>query len=118
MKISICTINGLTSHDIISQYEKYSDRLQIKVSGEVWLDAAHKCSNKGVALKFLQNELKITKDNTMAFGDFMNDIEMLMNAKYSFAMANALPAVKDVAKYMTDTNDNKGVFKILTQIIE
>ena len=49
----------------------------------------------------------------MAFGDQLNDIEMLEQAYYSFAVGNARPEVKATARFQTDTNVNDGVLKIL-----
>ena len=49
----------------------------------------------------------------MAFGDQMNDIEMLGRAYYSFAVGNAREEVKRAARFEADTNRNNGVMKIL-----
>ena len=49
----------------------------------------------------------------MAFGDQLNDIEMLNRAYYSFAIGNARPEVKEAARFQADTNVNDGVLKIL-----
>ena len=65
----------------------------------------------------MQNILGITKDETMAFGDFNNDIEMLKCAKYSFAMQNATEQVKEYANYIADTNNNYGVVKAIKQFV-
>ena len=49
----------------------------------------------------------------MVFGDQLNDIEMLGQAYYSFAVGNARPEVKKAARFLADTNVNDGVLKIL-----
>ncbi len=69
--------------------------------------------NKGQAVKLLQDSLEIKPEETMAFGDQLNDIEMLEQAYYSFAVGNARPEVKATARFQTDTNVNDGVLKIL-----
>jgi hydroxymethylpyrimidine pyrophosphatase-like HAD family hydrolase len=48
-----------------------------------------------------------------AFGDDLNDIDLLRYAGYGVAMENALDEVKAVADYICDTNDNDGVAKWL-----
>ena len=49
----------------------------------------------------------------MAFGDQLNDLEMLNRAYYSFAIGNARPEIKAAARFQADTNVNDGVLKIL-----
>jgi hydroxymethylpyrimidine pyrophosphatase-like HAD family hydrolase len=51
----------------------------------------------------------------VAFGDDLNDIDMLNHAGVSVAMGNALDEVKAVADYVCDTNDNDGLAKWLEE---
>lgn len=94
------------------------DKLQVKVSGQNWLDISHPNANKGYALQLLQNKLGLTPSQTMVFGDYNNDLEMLGLADFSFAMDNAHPNVKKVANYTTKSNDENGVEHILEQLVE
>jgi HAD superfamily hydrolase (TIGR01484 family) len=66
----------------------------VKVSGSIWLDISHKLANKGRAMELLQKKYSITTEQTMAFGDYLNDLEMMQQAHYSFAMENAHPDIK------------------------
>ena len=91
--------------------------LNVVVSGNHWVDISEAITNKGNALTFLQKQLNIKASETMVFGDYNNDLEMLKCAEYSYAMANAHPDVKAVANYETETNDNNGVELILEQLI-
>lgn len=43
----------------------------------------------------------------------MNDRELVEYAKYGVAMGNAQDGVKEVAVYITDDNDNEGIYKAL-----
>ncbi|WP_426478421.1 Cof-type HAD-IIB family hydrolase [Chryseobacterium sp. CBSDS_008] len=95
----------------LKKFEEFG--LEVVVSGAHWLDVMNKDINKGNALKILQKSLGISPENTMAFGDYMNDIEMLKNAKYSYAMKNAHPNVKEVAHFEACTNDSFGVLKTI-----
>ena len=70
-----------------------------------------------MAVKLLQDSLEIKPEETMAFGDQLNDIEMLEQAYYSFAVGNARPEVKAIARFQTDTNVNDGVLKILKLLL-
>ncbi|MBG7630544.1 MAG: HAD family phosphatase [Bacteroidetes bacterium] len=91
--------------------------LQVIVSGEHWLDISHNNANKGFALNILQNKLGITKEETMVFGDYNNDLKMLALADFSYAMENAHPNVKNIANYHTKSNDEQGVEMVLEQLI-
>ena len=97
--------------------DKLDKSLRAVVSSVNWIDIMNKDLNKGTALKRMQNILDITQDETMAFGDFNNDIEMLKCAKYSFAMQNATEQVKEYANYIADTNNNFGVVKAIKQFV-
>ncbi len=90
-----------------------NEDLGVVVSGQNWLDIMNKHTNKGNAIEKLQKSLNILPEETMAFGDYLNDIEMLKNAHYSYAMENAHPTVKEVAKFKACSNDNFGVLETI-----
>lgn len=98
--------------------EKYKDKLKMTISGDMWMDCMANGINKGEAVKLLQESLEILPEETMAFGDQLNDIEMLNRAYYSFAIGNARPEVKKAARFQADTNVNDGVLKILKLLVE
>ena len=69
--------------------------------------------SKGAALRQIQESLGIGPEETMAFGDQLNDLEMLERAYYSYAVGNARPEVKAAARFQADTNVAQGVLKVL-----
>ncbi|MBQ8094423.1 MAG: HAD family hydrolase, partial [Clostridia bacterium] len=79
------------------------------VSGPDWLDLMKPGVNKGSALRQVMQHDSVAKDKAMAFGDYLNDIEMLESCQYSYAMENAVPEVKAVARFITSSNDADGV---------
>tara|TARA_B110000240_G_scaffold191247_1_gene233632 strand:+ start:703 stop:1512 length:810 start_codon:yes stop_codon:yes gene_type:complete len=89
----------------------------IKISGQNWLDLSDNKANKGAALKAVQELLNISKEETMVFGDYHNDIEMLQEAAFSFSMKNAHKDITAIANYATESNNNLGVEHILEQLI-
>ena len=92
--------------------------LQVKVSGQNWADIANTNANKGQALKFIQSKLGVRKEQTMVFGDYNNDLEMLDEAHFSYAMENAHINVKNKARFLTKNNDENGVEFILQKLID
>ncbi|QLE01846.1 HAD family hydrolase [Galbibacter sp. BG1] len=116
--VKIAVYHFESSEDYIYPSVKHlEDSLQVKVSGKNWLDLSHPNANKGFALKMLQDKLGVTKEETMVFGDYNNDLEMLELADFSYAMKNAHPNVLKTAKYQTKSNDENGVEYILDQLI-
>ncbi|HYF68404.1 MAG TPA: HAD family hydrolase [Ohtaekwangia sp.] len=117
LKIAICDLKGAEQHSYPYFINK-SQELQVKVSGNIWLDLSHKLANKGVALEVLQKALNISPDQTMVFGDYLNDLEMMDRGTFSYAMENAHPEVKKAARYVTTSNDHEGVIRVLRQVAE
>ena len=115
-KIAVYHFNS--SEKYIYQVIKHlKDDVLLKVSGKNWLDISDAKANKGNALRHVQQLLNVTKAETMVFGDYHNDIEMMQEADFSFAMENAHKDIKELAKYTTKSNDNYGVERILEQLV-
>ena len=112
-KIAVYHPEGSEEHlyPVLKQFEK--DNLEVVVSGKHWLDIMNKDINKGNAVEKLQKTLNISREQTMVFGDYMNDIEMLRKAEYSYAMENAHPSVKEAAKFEALSNNSFGVLNII-----
>jgi len=90
----------------------------IKISGPNWLDLSDSNTNKGNGLNVIQDLLNISKEETMVFGDFHNDIEMMEQAHFSFAMENAHKDIKKIARFSTTDNNNFGVEIILEKLLK
>ena len=97
--------------------EQFGDRLKMTISGDMWMDCMAIGVSKGQAIKILQESLEIKPEETMVFGDQLNDLEMIRQAYYSFAVANARPEVKAEARFEADSNMNDGVLKILKLLV-
>ena len=53
----------------------------------------------------------------MAFGDYLNDMSMILECGQSYAMKNAHDDIKKAARYVTEfDNDNDGVMRVLRNI--
>jgi Cof subfamily protein (haloacid dehalogenase superfamily) len=109
MKVTICDfINPETNS--FPFFEKYANNFKVVVSGKIWLDITNWNANKGTAIEMIQKKLNITSANTMVFGDYLNDLEMMQTADFSFAMSNAHPKILEVAKFITlKSNNENGV---------
>ncbi|MFB9057003.1 HAD family hydrolase [Mariniflexile ostreae] len=90
---------------------------KVKTSARHWVDISDNLANKGHAIKLLQDTYNISSEETMVFGDYNNDIEMLKLAYFSYAMKNAHPDVKEIARFETKTNDEYGVEHVLEMLL-
>ena len=85
-----------------------------ELDGRYFIDINNKETSKGVAIKHLYKILNINKNNTMSFGDSMNDLSMFLETNIKVAMKNADTNLKEIATYITDYDNNEdGVIKFL-----
>lgn len=80
----------------------------------LFVDVIPQNGGKAVGIEKLLNHLGYSKDESMAFGDGGNDIEMLEYVKIGVAMGNAGENVKQAANYVTDDVDSDGIHSALT----
>lgn len=69
----------------------------------------HKQANKAHAAKRASEYFGISTTQMIAFGDDLGDIDMIKFVGTGVAMGNAVPHLKEIADYVTDTNDNNGI---------
>ncbi|ATZ18186.1 HAD-IIB family hydrolase [Mesoplasma melaleucae] len=74
-------------------------------------------ASKGNGVLKLAELLNISIDDVLVFGDNMNDMSMFEVVPNSVAMGNSVPAIKQIAKYETDTNLNGGVGKFIEKYV-
>ena len=116
LKIAIYHFENSEKH-IYPNVKHLEGDLKVKVSGANWVDVSDLNAHKGYALKKVMDYFQIESNEIMVFGDYNNDLEMLELSDYSFAMANAHPNVLKTAKYITHSNDDFGVERILEKLL-
>lgn len=116
LKIAVYHFNSSEKY-VYPEIKHLKDEYLLKISGKNWLDVSDENANKGNALRKVQKLLNVTKEETMVFGDYHNDIEMLQEAHFSFAMENAHNDIKKIANYNTNSNENFGVETILEKLV-
>lgn len=114
LKVTICDFSGSEGNSN-KYFDDYRDKAQICVSGEIWLDMMAKGVNKGLAIKKIQEKLGIKHEETMVFGDYLNDLEMMGSAYHSYAMDNAHDDLKKVARFIAKSNDECGVVQAIKE---
>ncbi|WP_434337139.1 Cof-type HAD-IIB family hydrolase [Mesomycoplasma conjunctivae] len=103
--------------DMIYQLIKDNPKLKaVRVKG-VNIEISPPGGSKGVALAYVCKHFAIDVDKVMTVGDSENDIEMLEATPYSYAMANAKPLIKKIAKLHTSACNQQGVIMAIKDFL-
>lgn len=94
-------------------YEKYT---VLKPSSNT-LEILNKTANKGTGVAVLAEKLGIKREEIICIGDSGNDIHMIKYAGLGVAMGNAFPEIKEIADYITLTNEENGVAHVINKFI-
>ncbi|MCR4739362.1 MAG: HAD family hydrolase [Lachnospiraceae bacterium] len=82
--------------NIYPYFGKYDNEdIRVQVTAFVWIDIYEKSVSKGSGIRELQKSLGIGREETVVFGDYLNDLPMADMAFRSFAPSNAHPEVKE-----------------------
>ncbi|WP_028049658.1 HAD family hydrolase [Cellulomonas sp. URHD0024] len=87
------------------------------ISGAHWVDVMNPVADKGLALRHVQDALGVTREQTMAFGDYFNDVGLLDASAWSFAMDNAHPTVRAHARFVAPANTANGVVRTIRSVL-
>lgn len=118
LKIAILDLEGTQEH-VYPYFKEFAQDYMVSVSAFEWMDIMTKGIHKGKAVEALQEMYDITYDETLLFGDFMNDYEMMQTGYHSYAMKNAHPELKKVCNFETEfTNEDEGVKRELERMFE
>ncbi len=91
--------------------------LRIDSSYEQYLECIDECATKASALTLYAQKFNISVDDIYVFGDSSNDLPMFETFPNSFAVANAHPHLKELAKWHVAHHDEEGVAQGLSQIL-
>ena len=118
IKVSLYDKTGHASTTIYPHLAQFQGPMQVVRSSDFWVDVMCFGINKGIALQQVQKKLRISPMECAVFGDYLNDLEIMSSAYYSFAMANAHHKIKDVARFETASNAENGVLKGIQRLID
>ena len=72
--------------------------------------------NKAYGIEKILNHLGATKEDVIAFGDGLNDMEMLQLAEVGVAMGNGAPQLQEIANMVTSPIGEDGIYKGLKEL--
>ena len=93
--------------------DRYKGKIHLTKSKPRFLEIINPNVNKGVALKALAERIGVKREEIMAFGDNINDLEMIEYAGLGVAIGNACQELKDLADVITSSNQDDGVAKAI-----
>lgn len=118
IKIALCDApRADAEHFILPFVQDFSPELQVCLSGHMWVDLLNPGINKGWAIRQVQKKFGVGPEECAAFGDYMNDYEMMQAVYYSYAMANAHPGLSEVARFTCKSNKEHGVMEQIKEFI-
>lgn len=87
------------------------------LSGAPFVEVMAEGVTKATGLARLCEHLHIERADVVAFGDALNDVEMLRWAGLGVAMADAESVVQDAANETTASNDDDGVAQVIERLL-
>jgi Cof subfamily protein (haloacid dehalogenase superfamily) len=94
----------------------FEGRLYISKSLPYFLEFAADGVTKGAGLDFLAGHMGFTREETIAFGDGENDVELVEWAGFGIAVENAHERVKAVADWICPSAEDEGVAQVLESL--
>lgn len=105
---------GFTRHsDMDKMIDEFGKDYSIINHNYNLLELVPKGYNKAKGIEKMITEMEISWENTYAFGDSFNDIDMLEYVKYGCAMGNSEEEIKKRVPYITDDFDKGGIYNAL-----
>lgn len=97
--------------------QELAGKLSVMRSKPFFLEFTEEGVTKGTSLNHLIDLLGIEREEVIAMGDSYNDLAMIEFAGLGVAMGNAPDDIKEKADYVTDTNMNDGVAKVIEKFV-
>lgn len=118
IKASIICDDGNVMDNAYVLQRELGDLFSFAPSGNAWIDAMQPGVSKASGIAQLAEHYGIGRDEVMAFGDSMNDYEIIRFVGTGCAMENARPALKAVADRIVGCNRDHAVQQELRHVLE
>lgn len=125
-EVSHISLDMKTNEQVLELYSKLQkdipeldiNIMQDSFNEKKWIEMIKRGCTKYTAIKELANYLNVNNEKIIAFGDGLNDIDMLKNCGVGVALSNALPEVKENANFVTIyDNNHDGVIEFLKEYL-
>jgi hypothetical protein len=92
-------------------------RANVMRSESFFIEITARGIDKAGTLKRVIGPVGVSQSNTICCGDAFNDISMVEYAGIGVAMGNAKPEVKEVADYITASNEEDGIAEVVERFL-
>lgn len=118
----VTKVLAITDPEIVRQItpeirKRFSGQAEFSTSKPFFFETVPCGVSKGNVLRRLSAQLGLTPENTLVFGDSLNDISMIQFSRHSVAMGNAREEVKAAAAYVCAPNTEDGVARFLEEYL-
>lgn len=103
-------VTGIVTSETVELNRRRAQKLKLDV-----LEAG--CKDKVAAVKALCEKYAISLENVVYIGDDINDLDVIKMVGYGCSPADAMPQVRDAAKYVTKAKGGEGVIREIVDII-
>lgn len=112
IKVSLLCFDDIEKN-IYPYFKHFNGPITVKVTAYVWIDVFDPSASKGAGVHEIQKTLGISKNETIVFGDYLNDISMKDYAIRSYAVGNAHPDVKEAFTDVIGSNREDSVLNTI-----
>jgi len=95
----------------------FGDRIQAVPSKPTFLEISRSDIGKGISLAEMAEKMGIDREQVMAIGDSPNDLDMIAYAGWGIVVANGVDRAKDLARWITASNNDEGVAIAIEQLV-
>ena len=118
LKISIAHPNGPRAVCNYPDIMRFGERYTLIPTGGVFFDIITRQADKGTAVKAIQQQFGIKPEETVVFGDAMNDVPLFGTTPNSYAVESAPAEVRSYAKYTVLPPEAGGVLRCLSELLQ
>lgn len=118
IKASVYCDSGEVMDNAYVLQRELGDKFTFAPSGSAWIDVAQHGISKATGIKQVMGYYGIAPEDVMAFGDSMNDYEILRYVGHSCVMENGRPVLRAVADRVIGSNAEHAVQKELRKVLE
>ncbi|MGG5461272.1 Cof-type HAD-IIB family hydrolase [Clostridium sp. B9] len=115
-------LTAATPEYLRANYEEmmapFKDTLSCMFTADFFFEFTAKGIDKARALETVLSHLGYSKEEVIAFGDGQNDASMVKYVGLGVAMENAVDELKEIADYITLSNEDDGIAYAIDKFIE
>jgi Cof subfamily protein (haloacid dehalogenase superfamily) len=103
--------------EMVTEHFWKPKQVSVFLSDPSLIQITHPLVDKGIALQRIARKMNLKREEVMAIGDASNDMGMIGWVGFGVAVANAYPAVLELADAVVPSNDELGVARAIQRFV-